>query len=96
MSKEKQRDEIANILHRSNYDIRWRSNCELLADEICNAVFNKQSEFAGFVVFECRKCGCVLHVETIEEMSCLPYYDCPNCGEEPEDNWLFVRLDKER
>lgn len=55
-----------------------------------------QSEDTGFAVFECRKCGCVLHVGTIEEMRCLSHYDCPNCGEEPEDNWLFVRLDKER
>jgi hypothetical protein len=64
--------------------------------DVVEAVRCKDCEHWGGVAygFVCRKCGCVLHVGTIEEIGSLSHYDCPNCGEEPEGNWVLVGLEK--
>lgn len=52
-----------------------------------------------FIVFECRKCGHNLYVENTEDVvkaiGRVSNHDCPNCGEEPELNWLLVGLKNE-
>ena len=51
-----------------------------------------------YVVFECRKCGHNLYVENTEDVvktiGKVSNSDCPNCGEEPEGNWVLVGLRK--
>lgn len=37
------------------------------------------------ICFACRKCGHHLYCDIGVEPR-----DCPNCGEEPCENWLFV------
>ena len=52
-----------------------------------------------FVVFECRKCGHRLYAENTEDIvqkiGRVSNLDCPNCGEEPEGNWILLGLKKE-
>ena len=52
-----------------------------------------------FVVFQCRKCGHRLFVENTDEaigkIGKVSNMDCPECGEEPEGNWVLVGLHKE-
>lgn len=52
-----------------------------------------------FIVFECRKCGHQLYVENTEDVVAkigkVSNYDCPNCGEEPDFNWLLIGLRRE-
>lgn len=52
-----------------------------------------------FVVFECRKCGHRLYVENTEDIvrkiGKVSNLYCPNCGEEPEGNWILLGLKKE-
>lgn len=49
-----------------------------------------------FIVFQCRKCGHLLYVENTDDLARmlreLSNDDCPNCGEEPEGNWVLVGL----
>ena len=52
-----------------------------------------------FILFECRKCGHHLYVENTEDVvktiGQVGNLDCPNCGEEPDGNWVLVGLRKE-
>lgn len=52
-----------------------------------------------FIVFECRKCGHHLYVENTEDavrmIERVSNSDCPNCGEEPDGNWVLIGLRKE-
>lgn len=52
-----------------------------------------------FIVFECRKCGHYLYVENTEDavrkIGRVSNLDCPNCGEEPDGNWVLIGLRKE-
>lgn len=52
-----------------------------------------------FVVFACRKCGHNLYAENTEDIfekiGRVSNFDCPTCGEEPYENWVFVGLAKE-
>ncbi len=45
------------------------------------------------VVFACGKCGHLLFIDKKEpkKIYSLSQRDCPNCGEEGEENWIFVR-----
>jgi transcription elongation factor Elf1 len=49
-----------------------------------------------FIVFQCRKCGHLLYVENTDDLARMlrkiSNADCPNCGEEPEGNWVLVGL----
>ena len=53
-------------------------------------------------VFICRKCEHHLFIETdglIGVLEKLPEYDCPSCGEEGYQNWIFSHVgdsDKEK
>jgi DNA-directed RNA polymerase subunit RPC12/RpoP len=46
-----------------------------------------------FMVFICRKCGHNLYVEETDELpkklNGLNKRDCPNCGEEGFENWIW-------
>ena len=44
------------------------------------------------LLFECRKCGHNLYIdkEEIEKVASLPEYECPECGEEGERNWIVL------
>lgn len=49
------------------------------------------------LVFECRKCLHLLFIQgtatqKINKIIDLKKKDCPNCGEEGEENWIFVRV----
>ena len=46
---------------------------------------NKKNDF----VFNCRKCG---HLIFLKEIKKLLKIDCPECGEEAEENWIFSRM----
>lgn len=39
-------------------------------------------------VFKCRKCGHLLFLEDVDK---LLLKDCPECGEESYENWIFKR-----
>lgn len=41
-------------------------------------------------VFECRKCGHLIFLKKDSDMKKLETYDCPECGEEPRRNWIFL------
>ena len=48
------------------------------------------------LVFRCEKCGHLLFIsgtsqEKIQKIATLDKFECPNCGEERYENWLFVR-----
>jgi DNA-directed RNA polymerase subunit RPC12/RpoP len=51
-----------------------------------------------FIVFKCRKCEHHLYVENTEEVvekiKKVSNLDCPNCGEDPDGNWVLVGLRK--
>ena len=40
-------------------------------------------------VFTCKKCGHLIFIMKIEK---LLKTDCPSCGEEAEENWIFARM----
>jgi len=43
-------------------------------------------------VFSCSKCGHLLFTtKKVEKVENLLKLDCPNCGEEPNENWILVR-----
>lgn len=46
------------------------------------------------VVFKCRKCNHNLFVSTIHESELgeIMEMECPNCGEEGEENWILSRF----
>jgi predicted RNA-binding Zn-ribbon protein involved in translation (DUF1610 family) len=52
-----------------------------------------------FVVFECRKCGHNIYVESTEDLlkklGEVSNLDCPSCGEEPDGNWILLGLENE-
>lgn len=39
--------------------------------------------------FKCRKCGHIAYMNK-ERPLLINELDCPNCGEEPYDNWIFL------
>ena len=92
MSKEKQIEEIANVIYDDPncYDTYWRSHCERLAETIYNAGYRKQSEgewidephFAQRGLkgkyYVCSKCN--VCVPTIVELPLNMWHYCPNCG----------------
>lgn len=42
------------------------------------------------LIFICKKCGHYLYIIEGENwIKKLKKLDCPNCGEEPEENWIF-------
>ena len=47
-----------------------------------------------FVVFKCRKCEHRIYVENTDDIVRNLRYvsnsDCPNCGEEPDENWVLI------
>lgn len=46
-----------------------------------------------YLLFKCKKCEHNLYIpmeEAIDTMSSLSDCDCPNCGEEGYENWIFV------
>ena len=48
------------------------------------------------LVFSCKKCGHLLFIvgtatEKIKKITKLDNYNCPNCGTEREENWVYVR-----
>lgn len=55
------------------------------------------------LVFRCSKCGHLLFIsgtssEKIQKIATLDNYECDYCGEEREENWVYVRtgnFDKE-
>ena len=58
----------------------------------------KKNESLSRVVFKCRKCGHILILEVTEDytvdklmhaLARISNKDCPNCGEEPYDNWFL-------
>lgn len=58
----------------------------------------KKNESLTRVVFKCRKCGNILILEVTEDytvnrltkaLSRISNKDCPNCGEEPYENWFL-------
>ena len=46
-----------------------------------------------FVVFKCKKCGHHIYIENTDDIvkmiRMVSNSDCPNCGEEPDDNWVL-------
>lgn len=60
MSKEKQIEEIANVIYDdpNAYDTYWRSHCEQLAETIYNAGYRKQSEWISVEERLPEKAGC--------------------------------------
>ena len=53
------------------------------------------------IIFQCHKCEHRLIVEvpndmTTKELLCklrgLSAYECPNCGEEPYENWILLEV----
>lgn len=86
MSKEKQIEEIANVIYDdpNSYDTYWRSHCEQLAETIYNAGYRKHREaawrFAGYSLtgqraYQCTNCG--FAVANIDDVN-MKF--CPNCG----------------
>ena len=77
MSKEKQIEEIANVIYDdpNAYDTYWRSHCEQLAETIYNAGYRKQSE--GRWIFKGTAYGCSLCGEGV--IAPIDKY-CRNCG----------------
>lgn len=56
----------------------------------------------GQIVCTCRKCGCNLELdftrettaeEIVARLAKIPNMDCPNCGEEPYENWYLTSVD---
>lgn len=55
------------------------------------------------LVFRCLKCGHLLFIggtpkEIIHKIATLDDYECDECGEQREENWVYVRtgdFDKE-
>jgi transcription elongation factor Elf1 len=45
----------------------------------------KNSDF----IFNCKKCGHRLFVTSVKKVRNLNEFDCPNCGEEGEMNWIY-------
>lgn len=43
-------------------------------------------------IFKCRKCNHNLYVDKKEtdKIESMPEYDCPNCGEDGYENWVFI------
>jgi DNA-directed RNA polymerase subunit M/transcription elongation factor TFIIS len=43
-------------------------------------------------IFECRKCGHLLYIgkDKDNKWSKVLAEDCPNCGEEGDENWIFI------
>jgi DNA-directed RNA polymerase subunit RPC12/RpoP len=46
------------------------------------------------VVFKCRKCGYLMFIEDIgmSKIKKLLKLDCPECGEESNENWILSRI----
>ena len=40
-------------------------------------------------VFKCKKCGNVIYINIIQQ---IIGYDCPNCKEVFEENWIFMGM----
>lgn len=40
-------------------------------------------------VFKCHKCGHMLFIGKKRILE-IPELDCPECGEEPVENWFFL------
>lgn len=84
MNKEKQIEEIANVIYDdpNAYDTYWRSHCERLAETIYNADYRKQSEGEWekrvFIIFDSEKVGYRCSECNTTWDTPTPY--CPNCG----------------
>jgi hypothetical protein len=84
MSREKQIEEIANVIYDdpNDYDTYWRSHCEQLAETIYNAGYRKQREgkwiarkdegLFGKEYYECSNCH--------SRNPTIKYNYCKNCG----------------
>ena len=92
MSKEKQIEEIANVIYDdpNAYDTYWRSHCERLAETIYNAGYRKQSvgEWAetdyktfehGFVERRGKAWKCTNCLHASKRFDNHMKF-CPNCG----------------
>lgn len=42
-------------------------------------------------VFICKKCEHILYIEN-KKLNKIVDYDCPNCGEEGYELWIFSKL----
>ena len=84
MSKEKQIEEIANVIYDdpNSYDTYWRSHCERLAETIYNAGYRKQS--AGEWIFKEYGEDTYTNLTRIYECSlCGRTIECLNEADEP-------------
>lgn len=43
-------------------------------------------------IFECYKCNHTLYVDE-KKLDKVLKTDCPNCGEQPDRNWILIRID---
>lgn len=48
------------------------------------------------LVFRCQKCGHLVYIcgtpeVKINKIKKLPRFECPNCGEEGFENWIYVK-----
>ena len=41
-------------------------------------------------VFACRKCGHLLFVDKHKSLKTVYTRECPECGEEPYENWTII------
>ena len=41
-------------------------------------------------VFACRKCGHLLFVDKSKSLKKIYTCECPECGEEPYENWIIM------
>lgn len=41
-------------------------------------------------IFQCRKCGHLLYVDKEKFYKNCKLQDCPECGEEEYENWIFI------
>ena len=49
----------------------------------------KQNKYDCWV-FSCKKCGQLLFIDKEKSLKKVLKYDCPECGEEPKDNWILL------
>jgi len=42
------------------------------------------------IYFKCKKCGHHVYTDEIKKVRNLPNTECPECGEEGQENWIVM------